>query len=59
MLGLTMVLIDTCIWVQFFNPPQSNDKRIVDRLLDDDHVVLICPILVEVLLGFRNHHHAD
>jgi len=54
-----LVLIDTCIWVQFFNRPQSADKRAVDLLLDDDRVALIGPILTEVLIGFRRDEQAD
>lgn len=54
-----LVLVDTCIWVQFFNRPQSRDKQAVDALLDDDRAVLIGPILCEVLLGFRRNEQAD
>jgi hypothetical protein len=53
------VLVDTCIWVQFFNRPQSRDKKAVDVLLDDDRAALVGPILTEVLLGFRRDEHAD
>ncbi|MEX2141186.1 MAG: PIN domain-containing protein [Pirellulales bacterium] len=54
-----LVLVDTCIWVPFFNRPQSAAKRAIDQLLDDDRVALIGPILTEVLLGFRRNEHAD
>ncbi|HXG10552.1 MAG TPA: PIN domain-containing protein [Gemmataceae bacterium] len=54
-----LVLIDTCIWVQFFNRPQSREKQAVDELLDDDRGALIGPILTEVLLGFRRDERAD
>jgi predicted nucleic acid-binding protein len=54
-----LVLIDTCIWVQFFNRPHSAEKRAVDLLLDDDRAALIGPILAEVLIGFRREEHAD
>src|SRR6266487_770477 len=54
-----VVLVDTCIWVPFFNRPQSDEKRRVDELLDDDRAVLIGPIFAEVLLGFRRDEHAD
>lgn len=53
------VLIDTCVWVPFFNQPNSREKRLVDELLDDDRGALIGPILAEVLLGFRRDEHAD
>ena len=53
------ILIDTCIWVPFFNRPHSQEKQEVDELLDDDRAALIGPILAEVLLGFRRDEHAD
>jgi predicted nucleic acid-binding protein len=53
------VLIDTCIWVPYFNRPQSDEKRIVDELLDEDRVVLIGPVLAEILQGFRRNEEAD
>jgi hypothetical protein len=48
-----LVLVDTCIWVQFFNRPRSREKAVVDSLLDDDRAALVGPILTEILLGFR------
>jgi predicted nucleic acid-binding protein len=54
-----LVLIDTCIWVGFFNRKQSNEHRIVDILLDDDRAALTGMILAEVLQGFRRDEHAD
>lgn len=45
------VLIDPCIWISFFNRPQSEEKRIVDTLLDDDRAALIGPIAAEILQG--------
>lgn len=54
-----LVLIDTCIWVPFFNRPRSIEKRAVDELLDDDRAALIGPIISEVLIGFRRNEQAD
>ena len=54
-----LVLIDTCIWIPFFNRPQSRTKQIVDGLLDEDLVAIIGPILAEILLGFRRRADAD
>jgi hypothetical protein len=47
-----LVLVDTCIWVPFFNRPYSGEKQAVDELLDDDRGALIGPVLTEILLGF-------
>jgi len=54
-----LVLIDTCIWVPFFNRPQSRVKHIVDELLDEDIGVIVGPILAEILIGFRRTADAD
>jgi predicted nucleic acid-binding protein len=54
-----LVLVDTCIWVPFFNRPHSREKLAVDGLLDDDRAALTGPILAEVLLGFRREEQAD
>ncbi len=54
-----LVLVDTCIWVPFFNRPQSRTKQIVDGLLDDDLSAIVGPILAEILLGFHRDAHAD
>ena len=48
---MRLVLIDTCIWVPFFNRPQSAEKQNVDALLDDDRATLIGPIVTEILQG--------
>ena len=54
-----LVLVDTWIWVPFFNRPGSLEKETVDRLLDDDRCVIVGPILAEVLQGFRRDAEAD
>jgi len=54
-----LVLIDTCIWVPFFNRPQSAEKRAVDLLLDEDLAAINGPILAEVLQGIRRDERAD
>jgi len=56
---MRLVLVDTCIWVSFFNRPQSADKKVVDALLDDDRAVLIGPIVTEILQGIRREAQAN
>jgi predicted nucleic acid-binding protein len=57
--AMDLVLIDTCVWVPFFNRPQSTEKKMVDALLDEDRAALIGPILAEILQGFRRDDRAD
>ncbi len=54
-----LVLIDSCIWVQFFNRPQSREKQAVEELLDEDRAALIGPLLAEILQGFHRDEQAD
>ncbi len=54
-----LVVIDTCIWVPFFNRPRSAEKTAVDALLDEDRVAISGPILTEILQGFRRKDQAD
>ena len=59
MVNTELVLVDTCIWVPFFNRPQSPEKRVISDLLDEDRVALVGPILAEILQGFRRDEQAD
>ena len=54
-----LVLVDTCMWVSFFNRRRSTVKQVIDELIDFDHAALIGPILAEVLAGFRKDAEAD
>ncbi len=54
-----LVLIDSCIWVPFFNRPRSDERKAVDALLDEDRAALIGPILAEILQGIRHDERAD
>ena len=54
-----LVLIDTCIWVGFFNRNQSAERITVDPLLDDDRAAITGLILAEILQGFRRDEQAD
>ena len=56
---LDLVLIDTCMWVPFFNRPHSPVKRAVDELLDEDRAALIGLVVVEILCGFHRDDQAD
>ena len=57
--GSQFVLIDTCIWVEFFNKPQSQTNATVDSMLRTGSAVTIGPILTEVLQGCRRDAEAN
>lgn len=49
-----MVIVDTSIWISFFNRPTSVEKRILDDLLDRDEVALVGVVVTELLQGVRS-----
>jgi len=49
-----MVVVDTSIWISFFNRPSSVEKQVLHNLLDRDEVVLVGIILTELLQGVRS-----
>jgi predicted nucleic acid-binding protein len=53
------VIVDTCMWIEFFNRPYSPVKKAIERLLRRNQVVMLGPVAMEVLTGFRRREHAD
>ena len=49
-----MVIADTSVWISFFNRPSSQEKAILDLLIDADEVALVGVILAELLQGCRS-----
>lgn len=47
------VIVDTCVWIEFFNRPASRDKAEVDALLDADAVVICGVVLAEIVQGLK------
>lgn len=54
-----MVIVDTSVWIEYFNRPDSPEKHAVDALVDTDPPVLIGIILAELLQGCRTSKEAD
>lgn len=50
---MARVIIDTSIWIEFFNRPASPERAEVERLLDQDAISLTGVILAELLQGAR------
>jgi predicted nucleic acid-binding protein len=53
------VLIDTCIWAGVFAKPGSREHHAAERLIEEDRVVVIGPVLTEVLYGFKRREQAE
>ncbi len=48
-----MVIADTTVWIEFFNDPESEEKHVIDLLIDEDELALVGPVLTELLQGCR------
>ena len=49
------VLIDTSVWIDFFNGLENPKTKLVKEYLEMEYIIFICPlILQEVLQGIRN-----
>ena len=53
------VVVDTCMWVDFFNRPRSRAKRAVDALIDSDRAVVVGPVVAEVMQGCASRRQAE
>ncbi len=48
-----MVVADTTVWIEFFNDPESEEKHVIDLLIDNDQLAFVGPVLAELLQGCR------
>lgn len=51
---MSRVVVDTSVWVRFFNAPQSREKAEVDKLLTDNRVAIAGVVVSEILQGSRS-----
>ena len=51
-----MLVVDSSVWIDFFNDAESPAASLLDHLLDNGEVRLVVPdlVLFEVLRGFRH-----
>ena len=49
-----MVIVDTSVWIAFFNRQLSREKVEVDRLLDREEVLMVGIVLTELVQGTRS-----
>ena len=47
------VIVDTSMWIEFFNKKESSHGNTVRRLIENDRAVLAGPVLFELLQGAR------
>ena len=49
-----LVLVDTCVWVSYFQRKSSPNKQAVQDLINQDRVRIIAPIVFEILRGIKH-----
>ncbi len=49
-----MILVDTTVWVDYFNGRVTPETTTLDKILSTDEIIIGDIILVEVLQGFRS-----
>ncbi|MFO7964252.1 MAG: PIN domain nuclease [Desulfobacterales bacterium] len=53
-----MILIDTSVWIDFFNGNETRQVSLLESLISEEEDVCLSEyILTEVLQGFRNENH--
>jgi predicted nucleic acid-binding protein len=49
------LLIDTSVWIDFFNGVDSDNVNVFNYYLENDFPIFICPIIIqEILQGIRS-----
>ncbi len=54
-----MIVVDSSVWIDYFNNVSSIQTSMLDALLDDDDVAVTDLGLAEVLQGFRTEREAE
>ena len=49
-----MIIVDSSVWIDYFNGEITIETEKLDGLLQEEHVVIADLILTEILQGFRN-----
>jgi predicted nucleic acid-binding protein len=49
-----MIVVDTSVWVDYFNGKTTPETELLDRLLSEESLLIGDLILTEVLQGFRS-----
>jgi hypothetical protein len=51
---LTIIIVDTSVWIAFYKPAHSPEKSYVTRLLDEERVMLVGVVFSELIQGARS-----
>jgi len=49
-----MIVVDTSVWIDYFNGTENEETNILDSALEDGDVAIGDLIFLEILQGFRN-----
>lgn len=50
----TKIIVDTCVWIDFFRNPESSVSARLRQLLIERRVVMVGMVLAEILQGIRS-----
>ena len=50
----TKIIVDTCVWIDFFRNPESGISARLRQLLLERRVVMVGMVLAEILQGIRS-----
>jgi tRNA(fMet)-specific endonuclease VapC len=50
----TKIIVDTCVWIDFFRNPESNISLRLKQLLLERRVVMVGIVLAELLQGIKS-----
>ena len=54
-----MVIVDSSVWIDFFRVPGSPAGVEVDRLMGENRIVMVGPVMMELLQGARSESEFD
>ena len=49
----TGIIVDTCVWIEFFRKPESKLTRHLKRLLRERKVIMVGMVIAEILQGVK------
>ena len=56
---MSKVIVDTSVWIQFFNAPHSKEKAELDKLLSDNRVVVVGVVVSELFQGSNSQKNCE
>jgi predicted nucleic acid-binding protein len=55
----TGIIVDTCVWIEFFQKPESELTRHLKGLLRESKVIMVGMVMAEILQGVKDSKEAN